>query len=141
MPAVEAIDHVHLEVRDREDAADWYADILGLKRHAPFAAWADDPNGPLFLATASGASALALFSRPIQPGNRDSTVAFRLSGESFLAFLDELLRLNLRGFDGRRLVRDDAVDHGLSWSIYFVDPDGNRLEITTYDYAMVRKGR
>lgn len=26
------------------------------------------------------------------------------------------------------------VDHEVSWSIYFKDPDGNPFEDTTYDY-------
>lgn len=141
MPVIDSIDHVHLEVADREDAAKWYERMLGLKRHAPFAQWADDPDGPLFLATAAGAPALALFARPTQKPNRDATVAFRISGEAFLEFLDEVLRIDLYGLDGRRLVRDDIVDHDLSWSLYFTDRDGNRLEVTTYDYALVRKRR
>jgi catechol-2,3-dioxygenase len=29
------------------------------------------------------------------------------------------------------------VDHGLAWSLYFADPDGNPYEITTYDHAAV----
>jgi hypothetical protein len=32
-----------------------------------------------------------------------------------------------------------AVDHGLAFSIYFCDPYGNRLEVTTYDHAHVRE--
>lgn len=28
-------------------------------------------------------------------------------------------------------------DHTVAWSLYFADPDGNRFEITTYDYSVV----
>jgi hypothetical protein len=31
-----------------------------------------------------------------------------------------------------------AVDHDQAFSIYFSDPFGHRLEVTTYDHAMVR---
>jgi catechol-2,3-dioxygenase len=30
-------------------------------------------------------------------------------------------------------------DHGKSFSVYFSDPYGNRLEVTTYDYEAVRE--
>lgn len=29
------------------------------------------------------------------------------------------------------------IDHGRSYSLYFSDPYGHRLEITTYDYDVV----
>ncbi len=38
---------------------------------------------------------------------------------------------------GEQLTARSFVDHDLSWSIYFVDPDGNRFEVTTYDYDEV----
>jgi hypothetical protein len=31
----------------------------------------------------------------------------------------------------------DVVDHDLSFSVYFTDPYGNRLELTTYDHGAV----
>ena len=46
------------------------------------------------------------------------------------------LKMNWRS--GVPLQRSDADDHGLAWSYYFVDPDGNHLEITTYDHEPVR---
>lgn len=39
---------------------------------------------------------------------------------------------------GREL---EAVDHDVSWSIYFTDPDGNPFEITTYDYEAFKTAR
>ncbi|MCV9943968.1 MULTISPECIES: VOC family protein [unclassified Rhizobium] len=134
---VQEIDHVHVEVRDRDAAAAWYQRILGLMRDERFASWADDPMGPLILATAAGKPVLSLFARELKPVSRDSTVAFRVSGEQFLSFLEELPELGLAHRSGTHLSNKDIVDHGLSWSIYFVDPDENRIEITTYDYEHV----
>ena len=130
---VEGIDHVHLEVADRDAAALWYARVLGLWRDARLASWAEDPMGPLILSTAGGSPALALFAREAVPPSRDATIAFRMSGEAFVAFLDRLPDLALPGRAGRILAREDVVDHGQSWSLYFPDPDGNRIEVTTYD--------
>jgi catechol 2,3-dioxygenase-like lactoylglutathione lyase family enzyme len=130
---VERIDHVHVEVRDRERAAAWYARVLGLVPHAELAGWALHPNGPLILAGGDGRPALALFAREPRPTARDSTIAFRMSGADFRRFLEGLEALELTGRTGCRLDRADVVDHDLSWSIYFVDPDGNPIEATTYD--------
>lgn len=135
------IDHVHLEVADRDAAAEWYARVLGLARHPTLARWAEDPMGPLILAGGDGFPTLSLFARAPKQVSRDTTVAFRVSGHDFLSFCDRLAELRLQDRDGKAVTRADTVDHGLSWSIYFLDPDGNRLELTTYDHADVAAAR
>ncbi|MEM8592529.1 MAG: hypothetical protein AAGF13_08380 [Pseudomonadota bacterium] len=133
------LDHVHLEVRDRAQAAEWFGRVLGLVPHAPFALWAKDPLGPLILATPAGAPTLSLFEREALPPTRDATVALRVNGKGFLTFLERLKELDLKHSDGDRLTRQHVIDHEFSWSIYFVDPWDNRLEITTYDYNAVAR--
>ncbi|MEJ6389636.1 VOC family protein [Gymnodinialimonas ulvae] len=130
---VDRIDHVHIEVRDRDAAADWYARALGLSRDPHLAAWADDPMGPLILSAGDGAPALSLFARDCAAPTRDATIAFRVSGSAFGTFVESLPRADIVGRDGTRLTAADCVDHGLSHSLYFTDPDGNRIELTTYD--------
>ena len=51
-------------------------------------------------------------------------LAFRASGEQFLAAQDDL---RARG------IPFEFQDHEISHSIYFRDPDGHELEITTYE--------
>ncbi|MCC5986745.1 MAG: VOC family protein [Pararhodobacter sp.] len=133
------IDHVHIEVRDRDAAAAWYARVLGLERHHALAGWADDPMGPLILSAGDGEPALSLFQRPCAAPSRDATIAFRVSGEDFLRFIAALPELGLSHDTGRPLATTDIQDHGLSWSFYFNDPDGNRIEVTCYDYGMVAR--
>lgn len=135
---VEDIDHVHVEVRDRDAAADWYRRVLGLVRHEGSARWADDPMGPLILATRDAKPVLSLFAREFKPVSRDTTIAFRVTGQQFRDFLGELAGHDLMHKSGRQLTSSDVVDHDLSWSLYFLDPDGNQLEVTTYDYESVR---
>lgn len=137
--AVEGLDHVHVRVRDREEAAAWYGRVLGLVAPNAMRAWAEDPRGPLFLATPAGAHCLALFAGAPETAG-DHTVAFRTDAAGFAAFLDRLEGLALTEGRGGKLDRGDVVDHGGAWSLYFRDPDGNRIELTTYeDPAGARK--
>lgn len=137
---IERIDHVHVEVADREEAADWFEDVLGLTRAEALAEWAAHPMGPLILATPDGLPVLSLFARDAKPASRDATIAFRVSGDDFLGFLARLDGITLSYNEGGRLTREHVVDHDMAWSIYFFDPWGNRFEITTYDYAAVQSG-
>lgn len=136
---VSRIDHVHLEVSDRETAANWYKRVLGLTKHPDLATWADDPMGPLILEAGDGQPALSLFARDFKDASRDATIAFRLDGNGFLDFCSALGILDLRNRLGEQVTRANIVDHEVSWSIYFLDPDQNRLEVTTYDYDAIAK--
>ncbi|PID35840.1 MAG: hypothetical protein CR993_08205 [Rhodobacterales bacterium] len=129
---IQRIDHVHLEVSDREAAAEWYGRVLGLIRSKELAPWADDPMGPLVLAAPDGTPLLSLFARPAKPTSRDATIAYRTSAADFKAFLASLPR-ELKNTRGKTLTAQDVVDHDLSHSIYFLDPDENRIELTCYE--------
>ena len=130
---VEGLDHVHVEVSDRAAAAAWYGRVLGLVPDGRLAAWAEHPDGPLILSTTNGMTTLSLFQRPVAPSRRDTTIALRTDRVGFDAFVARLPDLALRHRSGRTLVASDVVDHDLSLSIYFVDPDANPLELTTYE--------
>lgn len=127
-------------VPSRFEAAAWYDDLLGLKIVAAYKSWADNPNGPLMISGDGGKTKLALF-RGQPPGNRTTAgfhqVAFSLEGPAYLEFLRRLEDLDLKNPAGQRVSPDMVVDHGRSFSIYFSDPYGHRLEITTYEYDLV----
>ena len=138
-PLCVTLDHVHVTVRDRSAAAGWYTAVLGLRPDGRLAEWASDRTQPLFLGSAHSRSCLALFER--RPGDPprsgDHTVGLRVTGEEFLAFLARLDGLQLTHRDGGPLTRASAVDHGAAWSLHMVDPDGNRIELTTYQHDLV----
>ena len=135
---VDQIDHVELFVPDRRQAADWYRRVLGLTICNDHEHWADDPKGPLMISSDEGSTKLALFEGRPQ-GDRKTAgfhlVAFRVSGSNFKRFLDRLDGLTLTDHHDRTVSRELVQDHGQASSVYFNDPYGHRLELTTYDVA------
>jgi catechol 2,3-dioxygenase-like lactoylglutathione lyase family enzyme len=130
------LDHVELYVPDRISAAAWYARVLGCEPVAGAESWAADPDGPMMISPDGGRTKLALFTGEPQ-GNRATAgfhrVAFRVSATEFLAFTARMAGLGLK--EAR------VVDHGGAWSVYFSDPAGHRLEVTTYEVEPVRAAR
>jgi catechol 2,3-dioxygenase-like lactoylglutathione lyase family enzyme len=139
---VEQIDHVELYVPGRFAAASWYQKVLGLEIVAGYEHWADNLEGPLMISSDGGRTKLALFRGPSQAG-KDITgiirVAFRVDAAGFIDFLASVPRLGLKDRLGRTVTADLVKDHDQSFSIYFCDPYGNLLEVTTYDYQELKK--
>ena len=122
---LEGIDHVALSVRDVERSAQWYIEVLGFERRHD-GMWNDVPT---FIG--KGATAIALFPPRdnSEPTARSAKIdmlhlAFRANRKNFLAAQKELKR---------RGIKFEFQDHEISHSIYFRDPDGHELEITTYE--------
>ncbi len=139
---VDSIDHVELFVPDRRAAAEWYSRALGLEICSDFEFWADDAGGPLMIATADGRTKLALFTGTPCDSQSDSAgfrrVAFRVDGDGFVAFVQSAGERGLRDADGGALSALKVVDHQSALSVYFRDPWGHALEVTTYDAASAR---
>lgn len=133
------IDHVELFVPDRYDAAQWYERVLGLQIVPGFEGWATG-GGPLMISTEQGNTKLALFEGQPTPSAETAAfrrVAFAVTGEGFVEFLRRLSVIELLDARGHRLTPDAVVDHRQAYSIYFVDPYGHLLEVTTYDHDHV----
>jgi catechol 2,3-dioxygenase-like lactoylglutathione lyase family enzyme len=119
---IEGLDHVAIEVADLDDAERWYAEVLGLVRAIP--EW-DPPR-----VMAAGGSGLALFpiaaGDSVEPLPHMNHIAFRVDRANFDAAREGLAE---RGVEVR------FSDHGQAHSVYFTDPDGHRLELTTYEVS------
>ena len=139
---VDQIDHVELFVPDRRQVADWYRRVLGLDVLPGYEHWAGNPHGPLMISSDNGHTKLALF-RGVPQGPRETAgfhlVAFRVGAETFVEFLTTLPELDLTDHRGRHVTADLVVDHEKAYSIYFSDPFGHRLELTTYAYEETKR--
>jgi catechol-2,3-dioxygenase len=123
---IEALDHVALSVRDVERSAQWYAEVLDFK-----CLHKDKWNGiPMFVGNRDAAIALFPASEEVGSASADRAAvrtlhfAFRTDRENFLRAQDDLKK---------RAIPFEFQDHEISHSIYFADPDGHKVEITTYD--------
>lgn len=136
--SVEQIDHVHVFVRDQHAAAEWYGRVLGLRVMDEHSDVSD--GGPLVVSSDGGSTGLALFKKSDDETwpSVATTVAFRIGGKGFVAFLTRQGGEETDSSSGPRLTREDVVDHDYCYSLYFSDPDGNPYELTTYDYEHVR---
>ncbi len=119
---VDQIDHVEVLVRDIEASTRWYQTVLGLEE---VGRWDPEP-----VMIGAGGTKLALFQAqstgdgPEHHPLRWDLVAWRTDALGFEAAQKHLRSLGIP-FRG-------PVDHQGPRSIYFQDPDGHPLEITTY---------
>ena len=135
------IDHVELFVPSRHEAAAWYHQILGLEILPEYLEWASDPRGPLMISSDGGRTKLALFEGDPQGARATAgfhLVAFRIGAEGFVEFLKRLDDLHLSDHRNRIVTIDSVVDHEKAYSVYFSDPYGHRLEVTTYECEATR---
>jgi catechol 2,3-dioxygenase-like lactoylglutathione lyase family enzyme len=135
------IDHVELFVPDRYEAARWYEQTLGLQAVPECESWAV-AGGPLMISSDGGSTKLALFEGepvPSSPMAAFRRVAFRVTGAGFAEFLQRLPALALTDSRRQPVTAASVVDHQQAYSIYFEDPYGHLLEVTTYDYEETRK--
>jgi catechol 2,3-dioxygenase-like lactoylglutathione lyase family enzyme len=117
--SVEGIDHVALAVSDHLASERWYREVLGLRREF-VEEWGDTPA--VLMAHRSG---FALFAAPQgETGPLVRHVALRVDRVNFEAAQEDLRE---------RGISFEFQDHGAAHSIYFEDPDGLMLELTTYE--------
>ncbi len=119
------LDHVAITVADLARSTRWYCDVLGFE-HRFRGRWDDVPTmlglGPTLIALfpAKGQDLPWIPEKAI----RVAHFALRADRKNFLMAQEEL---ESQGIDVT------FQDHDISHAIYFNDPDGHQLEITTYE--------
>jgi catechol 2,3-dioxygenase-like lactoylglutathione lyase family enzyme len=129
---IRTLDHVAIHVNDLERSAAWYHRVLGLERVQP-REWGPFPA---FMVAEDGTGVALFPSQNKSPGRlpegtviRAGHYAFRVDPDNFEQAKEQL---NTEG------VEFEFQDHHYFHSIYFFDPDGHRLEITTQVKVMNR---
>jgi catechol 2,3-dioxygenase-like lactoylglutathione lyase family enzyme len=126
MFTLERIDHVALTVKDVKASAKWYKETLGLEQYYE-GEWDGVP-----LMIGKGGTCIALFKakgeNPLPPPKADTFAMMHLAFKADRINFEEAQRqLN------KKAIKFEFADHNISHSIYFNDPDGHKLEITTYE--------
>jgi len=121
---LQRLDHVSLNVSDRARSIAWYRDVLGLEQRG-------EPrrdDWPVFMGEFG--ACVALFQAQIESAAREPE-STGLRHVAFMVDRDDLA-------DAQERLRDHGVefrfeDHGNAHSLYFPDPDGNVIELTSYN--------
>ena len=118
------LDHVSLNATDRPRSIEWYSHVLGLELKSE----PGSDDAPVFLGEKGAAIALFQAQTPAPPRDSETAglrhVAFMVSAEDLRRFH---IHLAEHGVDAR------YEDHGNAHSLYLDDPDGNTIELTTYE--------
>jgi catechol 2,3-dioxygenase-like lactoylglutathione lyase family enzyme len=137
-----SLDHVHIRVPNRADAAAWYATHLGFEPVERFAFWARDFEGgpgPLQISADGGKTMLTLFeasdAHPMVA--QETGIAFSVDAETFISFTRSLPG-EIRDPSGRLLMPSDVIDFDMCWAFNLADPWGNQYELNCYDYDRVK---
>ena len=118
------LDHVAIRVKDVEKSAQWYEEILGLKRYQ-LPVW-----GKIPILLLAGKTGIAIF-----PANLPNAVlnkssenikidhfAFNVTNDDFIKAQQHFTKIGLAY---------EIQDHHYFHSLYLKDPDGHLVELTT----------
>jgi catechol 2,3-dioxygenase-like lactoylglutathione lyase family enzyme len=122
---VQGIDHIGLAVKDVQKSVEWYKELLGLERLYEDV-WGNFPG-----VVGIGDTSVAFFPTddpniPLPDGLPIHHLAFRVDRANFKS-AQETLR--------QREIEFEFQNHEIVHSIYFYDPDGHLIELTTYDLS------
>ena len=120
--------HVNLKTTRLEEMIDWYGVLLGtevLLQH-PFGAWISNDE-------ANHRIALTAFPNFVDDPEKDTRTGLHHTAFEYAGF-EELnasyLRLKEAG-----IVPDFCLDHGMTFSYYYRDPDGNHVELQVDNFG------
>ncbi len=121
MPRVNKVGHVVLNVKDVEESIKFYTDALGMELMSH-----NTDRHMAFLSFGTQHHDIALFRAPV--GAEQGVLGLNHIAMQIEGGEDELKQLYGRLLNAGAHI-DHTTDHQLTRSVYFFDPDGNRLEI------------
>ena len=121
MPRVNKVGHVVLNVKDVDESIKFYTEALGMELMSH-----NTERHMAFLSFGSQHHDIAVFKAPV--GAEQGVLGLNHIAMQIEGGEEELKQLYGRLLNAGAKI-DHLTDHGLSRSVYFFDPDGNRLEI------------
>ena len=126
--------HVNLKTTQLQEMIDWYGEVVGIEVTQQSA-------GGAFVTNDEANHRIALAS---PPGLKDDPEKLTHTGIHHTAFeydsVDDLLatyeRLKAKGIEPHM-----AMDHGMTTSIYYIDPDGNSVELQSDNFGDWQKSK
>lgn len=116
------LDHIALRVADMSKSVAWYQQVLGFEQR-----YADVWDRPIMLVAAQAGVALFDADPAVIPPNPPLKIGF-----SHFA-----MRVDRASFEQAHFMANGVAfeyeDHAVCYSIYLYDPDGYRVELTTYE--------
>ena len=128
MPKLLNIGHVHLKVSDLKKAEEFYTKLLGFKVN-------ERANGYIFLTLGKRHHDLALQEIENAKKPTENTVGlyhFAIEAKNIKELAKLYFKLKKEKIDV------SPIDHGISKTLYFSDPDGNGIEVYV-DTREIRK--
>ncbi|MCW2985381.1 MAG: hypothetical protein JWR63_2951 [Conexibacter sp.] len=123
-----SLHHVNLKTARLQELIDWYGTVIG---SVPNYQW---PGGA-FLTNDDANHRVALLSLPAFRDDPDKAVHCGMHHSAFeYDSLDDLLATFLRLRD-EGILPGGCLDHGLTTSFYYHDPDGNSVELQADNYG------
>jgi catechol-2,3-dioxygenase len=119
---VPTLHHVNLKTTRLQEMIEWYGLVVGMRPTYGF-------DGGAWLSNDAANHRLALISTPLVRDDPDKLVHAGIHHTAFeYATFDDLLDTYVRLRDSA-VVPHSVLDHGMTLSFYYLDPDGNSVEL------------
>ena len=123
-----ALHHINLKTKRLQEMIEWYGTVVGMKPnyHFPGGAWLtnDEANHRLALLTSPQLSEDP--DKLMHTGIHHSAFEYPTMGD----LLDTYARLKTLGIEPHA-----SLDHGMTMSFYYEDPDGNSVELQSDNFG------
>ena len=120
--------HINLKTKHLQEMIDWYATVVSMKSTYQF------PGGA-WLTNDTANHRLALLTSPQLTEDPEKLMHTGIHHSAFeYATVDELLDTYVR-LKGLGIEPHACLDHGMTTSFYYVDPDGNSVELQVDNFG------
>ena len=141
MPSPKKLSHIVLQTNRRAEMIEWYCTVLGAEvlhqnRFIAFVSYDDEHHRVAFIDPGPLAEKAPAEGKTARAGGEVGLhhVAFTMGSLDELA--EQYLALKERGIRPHR-----CVNHGVTTSMYYYDPDRNQVELLVDNFATARAGQ